>query len=328
MKNLRNLGLAITALFAIISCSSDDDATFTPITGTPTSTPKNIVETAQATSNLSLLVDAVIKADLVTALSASGNKTVFAPTNAAFTTFLANKGFADLDAVPVVTLKQILLNHVIDGSNLMASDLANTTGYAKTLADGPEMTKLSIYYDGNSGVELNGTSSVTTADVSATNGIIHIVNTVIDLPTIATFATTNPALSLLVDTMTYADTGTPTVPYITTVADATAGPFTVFAPTNAAFGNLLTELSVTALTDIPTATVDAVLLLHIVNIANVESTELTDGTVVTLGGNLTVDATAFTLTDPLNRVTNIVTSLVDIQATNGVVHVVDQVLRP
>ena len=329
MKNLKRFSIALFTVFAFTSCSSDDDATFIP-TFTPTATApaRNVVETAQATANLSILVDAVIRADLQVALSAPGNKTVFAPTNAAFSQFLMDKGFATLNDVPVATLKQILLNHVIDGSNLSSSDLSGTTGYAKTLADGPEMTKLSIYYDANSGVKLNGASDVTAADVMTTNGIVHIVDKVIDLPTIATFATSNPALSILVDALTYADTGTPTVPYISTVSNATAGPFTVFAPTNGAFGNLLTDLSVSALTDIAVGTVDSVLTYHIVNGSNVTSSELMSGTVTTLGGNLTLDASALTLTDPSTGVSNIVSSLVDVQGTNGVVHVIDRVLRP
>jgi uncharacterized surface protein with fasciclin (FAS1) repeats len=60
----------------------------------------------------------------------------------------------------------------------------------------------------------------------------------------------------------------------------------------------------------------------------VESTQLTSGTVSTLGGDITADATAFTLTDANDRVSNIVTTLVDIQGTNGVVHVIDKVILP
>jgi uncharacterized surface protein with fasciclin (FAS1) repeats len=53
-----------------------------------------------------------------------------------------------------------------------------------------------------------------------------------------------------------------------------------------------------------------------------------DGPVTTIGGDITLDATALTLTDPNGGVSNIVGSLVDIQGTNGVVHVIDRVIRP
>ncbi|GAA4303160.1 fasciclin domain-containing protein [Aestuariibaculum suncheonense] len=319
MKNLKTLKVLMLLLAVIVfsSCSDDDDDKMQK--------PLNIVEIAQATPELSLLVEAVVKADLVDALSAAGDKTVLAPTNTAFTAFLSAKGFASLDAVPTNVLTQILLNHVIGGSNIMSSDLIGNMGYTNTLADGPNNTKLSLYYNGTSGVMFNGSSSVTVPDIKASNGIIHVVNGVIDLPTIATFATSNAALSTLVDVLAYADTGMPTVPYIETVSNPNAGPFTVFAPTNDAFVSLLAELNVSALTDIATDTVDAVLLHHIVN-ANLQSSQLVSGTVTTLGGDITADASAFTLTDSNGRVSNIVTSLVDIQATNGVVHVIDKVI--
>jgi uncharacterized surface protein with fasciclin (FAS1) repeats len=330
MKKLKRFSMALFAMFAIASCSSDDDSTSsTPSGGGGSADPVlNIVETAQATPSLSLLVEAVIQADLVGALSASGDRTVFAPTNDAFTAFLLDKGFAQLADVPNDVLAQILLNHVIDGTNIMSSDLSGTTGYTKTLASGPEATNLSIYWDGNNGVELNGASTVTLADVMASNGIIHVVDAVIDLPTIATFATTNPALSTLVDALAYADTGMPTVPYIETVSDPEAGPLTVFAPVNDAFGDLLVDVGANELADVATTTVDDILTYHIVNNANVTSGELEDGTVTTIGGDITLDAAALTLTDPNGGVSNIVSTLVDIQGTNGVVHVIDRVIRP
>lgn len=315
---IKKLAFVFFASLVVTSCSDDDNNVAQPL---------NIVETAQSVPQLSILVDAVVQAGLVDALTAAGDKTVLAPTNDAFLAFLNDKGFNSLSDVPNDVLTQILLNHVIPDANIESSALIGNTGYANTLADGPGSTKLSIYYDGTSGVTFNGATSVALPDVETTNGIVHIIDEVIDLPTIATFATSNPALSLLVDALAYADTGTPTVPYIATVSDSDAGPFTVFAPTNDAFVSLLEELEVTALTDIATSTVDAVLLNHIVG-ANVQSSQLTTGAVTTLGGDITADATAFTLTDANGRVSNIVTSLVNIQSVNGVVHVIDKVILP
>lgn len=280
-----------------------------------------VVDHAVNNTNYSNLVAALGAADgdLVNVLSGTGPFTVLAPDDTAFATFLDGTALADVDTA---VLSQILLNHVIDGAITSTDLVALGEGYSNTNASGPNMNNLSIYFNTSNGVMFNGASTVETADIVGTNGIIHTVDTVIDLPTIATFATTNPALSNLVAALQYADTGMPTVPYINTVSDAEAGPFTVFAPTDNAFGNLLTELNVSALTDIPTSTVDAVLTYHIVN-GNIQSSMLTSGTVTTLGGNITADATNFTLTDANGRVSDIVTSLVDIQAVNGVVHVID-----
>ncbi|MEL0456783.1 fasciclin domain-containing protein [Flavobacteriaceae bacterium SZ-1-7] len=323
MKRLRAIQKLVIVLITtslVVSCSNDDDNT---VTG-PT---LNIVETAQSVNDLSILVDAVVQAGLVNALTASGDKTVLAPTNEAFTDFLAEKGFSSLAEVPNDVLTQILLNHVIAGANISSSALIGNTGYANTMASGPNGTNLSLFYDGTSGVMFNGTAKVAMPDVLTTNGVVHVIDKVIDLPTIGTFATTNPNLSVLVDVLAYADSGTPTVSYISTVSDAMAGPFTVFAPTNDAFVALLAELKVSALSEVETSTVDAVLLHHIVN-ANVQSNQLTSGEVGTLGGPITADATAFTLTDANGRMSNIVTTLVDIQGINGVVHVIDRVILP
>ncbi|ALJ04420.1 beta-Ig-H3/fasciclin [Pseudalgibacter alginicilyticus] len=322
MKNLNYLkktAILLIGLILIASCDSDDNNSPQAL---------NIVETAQSVPELSILVEAAIKANLVDALTSSGDKTILAPTNAAFSAFLANKGFSSLSEVPNDILNQILLNHVIDGTNITSSSLIGNTGYTNTLADGPNTSKLSIYFNGTSGVVFNGEATVTTPDIQTSNGIVHIIDKVIDLPSIATFATTNSDLSSLVSALAYADTGNdPSVEYINTVSDIESGPFTVFAPTNDAFSALLTELNVNALTDIPAATVDAVLLQHIVN-ANVQSSQLTSGSVTTLGGTITANATTFTLTDANGRMSNIVTTLVDIQAANGVVHVIDKVLLP
>ncbi|WP_179319427.1 fasciclin domain-containing protein [Winogradskyella helgolandensis] len=324
---LKNFTLLAVFLLTIgtTSCSDDDDNVTTPATTT-------VIDVALE-NNLTSLAAALQATDLVTTLQGEGPFTVFAPTNDAFAQLLNDTGL-DLDNLSTdeeALVRNILLNHVIIGSTVTSTDLVNAgSGYTNTAATGPNNANLSLYYTTSNGVMLNGSSTVTNADNTATNGIVHIVDDVIGLPTIATFATTNPALSNLVAALQLADSGTPTVPYIATVSDATAGPFTVFAPSNDAFADLLLELDPsgnTALGDLDAATVDAVLTYHIVS-GNVQSSGLPNGTVTTLGGDITADNSAFTLTDPNSRVSNIVTSLVDIQSINGVVHVIDKVLLP
>jgi len=283
----------------------------------------DVVTFATADSRFSTLATALTtltpSTDFVSVLRGAGPYTVFAPTDDAF------------DALPAIpsdenVLTQILLNHVIDGTAYSAGDLDGATGYENTMATTPGGENLSIYYDGIDGVAFNGISNVAIADVVASNGIIHAVDAVITLPTIATFADSNPALTLLVEALEYADTGMPTVPYMETVSDSAAGPYTVFAPTNDAFGNLLADLGQGGLTDIPTETVDTVLLLHIVG-GNIQSSELPNSDITTAGGGIiTADNTQFTLSNA-NGTSNIVLSLVDIQGINGVVHVIDRVIR-
>jgi len=163
----------ILALVVLMLSCSDDDVN--------TQQEFNIVETALASPNLSNLVAALQAADgnLVNVLSGEGPFTVLAPTNEAFATFLSDNGFASLSEVPTDVLSQILLNHVISG-NVTSTDLISAgSGYANTSATGPGNNNLSLYFNTTNGVRFNGVSSVTNADIMATNGTIHIVDAVI-----------------------------------------------------------------------------------------------------------------------------------------------------
>ena len=331
MKNLLKHYKLLSLLFVglmIISCSDDDNPSATY--------PSTIVDIAAANPDLSNLVAALQAADgdLVSVLS-QGEFTVLAPTNNAFETFLTANGFMSLSEVPTDLLSNILLNHVITGT-VTSTNLADAgSGYRTTNATNVDGDNLSLYFDTSSDVTFNGVSSVATADIVASNGVVHVVDAVIGLPTIATFATTNDALSTLVDALSHADTGSPTVQWIDTVYDPLAGPFTVFAPLNDAFldseSGILAELGLTGFGEnadqLNAATTDAVLSMHVVS-GNIQSSDLPNGTVSTLGGDITADNTDFTLTDSYGRVSNIITSAKNIQAVNGVVHAIDKVIRP
>ncbi len=310
-KLLFGLFLSLGAMLAFTACKDDDDD----------NDLKNIVEVAQGNSNLSTLVAAVQRADLVDALSGTDQLTVFAPTNAAFSTLLTSLGFSSLEDVPVDVLKNILLNHVVSGE---VRSSALTTGYVETLLPfGTTTSYLSNYVDLTSGVKIGG-ATVTTADVDASNGVVHIIDKVIVPPTVVNQALNNPNFSTLVAALTRSDLS---VDYVTVLSGT--GPFTVFAPTNAAFTALLAELGVAGLNDIPAATLDAVLQYHVVNGANVLSTQLTDEQVVTSleGTSFRIDLTGGAkIVDANDRVANII--ITDVQASNGVVHAIDKVILP
>jgi len=316
--------LLLTAAIIFSACSDDDDNT------TPTPDPLNIVETAQATEDLSSLVAALQAADgdLVNVLS-GGEFTVLAPTNAAFDNFLADNGFANLSEVPTDVLANILLNHVISGTVLSTTLTDAGAGYTTTNATNEDGDNLSLYFNTTTGVTFNGTSSVAQADVEATNGVVHIVDQVIGLPTIATFATADPTFETLVAALTRPDLEVPFVTILSTTDPTYGIPLTTFAPTNDAFGDLLVEIGADDLSQIDVNLLTTVLLTHVVAQANVRAEDLAqDLPVVTLSEEtLTVDLTnGPQLVDPNGRVANIIAN--NVQAINGVVHVIDKVVLP
>ena len=324
MKNVLKLPkLLFLLLFSIsiISCDNDDNDDQTE------QVVLTIVQIAAQEPDLSILVEALMAADgdLTTTLS-GGNFTVLAPTNEAFAGFLSANGFASLDEVPTDVLSNILLNHVITGS-VLSTDLASSgSGYATTNATNMDGDNLSLYFSTENGVEFNGQSSVVLADIPATNGIVHVVDAVIGLPTVVTFATSNPMFETLVAALTREDLTTDYVSVLSSVASPS--PFTVFAPTNEAFGSLLTEIGMDSLSEIPVDLLTSTLNTHVVASANVRSGDLTQGMAVsTLGDTLTVSLDAGPqLIDLNDRIANIIA--VDVQAYNGVVHVIDKVVLP
>ncbi|MFT4805294.1 MAG: transforming growth factor-beta-induced protein, partial [Psychroserpens sp.] len=178
------------------------------------------------------------------------------------------------------------------------------------------------------GVRFNGVSSVAIADVIGTNGIIHAVDAVIDIPSVVTFATADPNFSTLVTALTTLTPETDFVATLSTSNGTSPAPFTVFAPTNDAFA---------ALDAIPAEDVlTQVLLHHVLGNANVTSTNLVasngaaptmlNGQAITISLPGTEDNIA-DVTDGAGN-TDIGIIAVDVQAGNGVIHVLNKVMLP
>lgn len=318
MKKLnRILGIAFLTLFAL-SCNNDDNKN-----------DKTIAEIAQRSPNLSILVDALVKTGLVDTFNSSGSYTVFAPTNDEFQAFLTANGFASLDDVPVALLTEVLKNHVLAGT-FYSSDIS--TGYVSTLAKGSASDNpLSMFINVTdagviiNGGNTNGGATVTAYDIKASNGVIHVVDGVLGLPTVVNHAIANPNFTSLVGALTSA--GQPDFVGIL----SGVGPFTVFAPTNDAFTSLNTELAPGGIASVSAENLTKVLTYHVVSPANVLSSSLTEGQVVT---PILTPAQTFTvllsggarLKDANNRECNIIAT--DVQASNGVIHVLSKVLLP
>jgi uncharacterized surface protein with fasciclin (FAS1) repeats len=134
---------------------------------------KNIVQLAQSVSDLSTLVTALVAGNLTTALSGTGPFTVFAPTNEAFAKIPASELAHLLEPKNTKELDAVLEYHVIAGAAIHAKDLKSYQK-AKTL----EGSEVSIEKS-SKGVEVNHFAHVTTADVDATNGVVHIIDGVL-----------------------------------------------------------------------------------------------------------------------------------------------------
>ena len=253
--------------------------------------PGDIIEVATAAGKFTKLAAALTSANLVNDLKGAGPFTVFAPTDDAF---------AKLSAAPTGdALKNVLLYHVISGA-VSPADLKEG-GAAVTLAGSPVLFAL------KDGAKIND-AKITTTNVVAKNGVIHIIDSVIV-----------PPADDIVATATAAGTFTKLTGAVTSAGLVSAlqakGPLTVFAPTDDAFAKLSAVPSGDALKN--------VLLYHVVEGA-VGAGDLKAGMVPTLlkDKSLTVD-----LTSGVKINTSSVTKA-NILTKNGIIHVIDTVLVP
>jgi len=309
--------------FLLAACgSSSDDTSTTAVSATPAT--GNTIKMAQADPDLTLLVEAVTAADLEGTLAGPGPFTILAPTNAAFAALLTELGvtknalFADK---PLLT--SVLTYHVLNGAVPKASIPLGQpirplgAGFFKidAGAGAAGLPGSLTITDGR-----NRTAGITKTDVMADNGLIHVIDKVL-LPANRDVVQTAQSIddfSILVEAVIAAG-------LVETLRGP--GPFTVFAPTNAAFAALLAELGVTRealLAD--TTLLTQVLTYHVVPGLVLKADVPVNQPLATVeGGGFTVDAT-LAITDARGRVTRLVNT--DVLASNGVVHVIDRVLLP
>jgi uncharacterized surface protein with fasciclin (FAS1) repeats len=303
---------------------------------------KSIAEIAAKTPALSGLVAALGFAsnngDLVTLLSNTGTFTVFAPTNQAFDALAvellgAGKKAADLlvpankDLVRAVLQYHVLgtvvkksaipfgkpINPVLAGDDIFKIDKVKAKDQKY---DDDSDDKILIITDGR-----NRKSEIIATNIKANNGIVHVIDKVIlpaDKDIVQTAIASAPEFSILVEAVVAAG-----------LADAlkAPGPLTVFAPTNAAFADLLAELKITkAALLADTALLTKVLTYHVVPGLVLKADVPVGKPITTLEGDtFTVDG-KFKITDQAGRTSSIVAT--DVLAKNGVIHVIDKVILP
>ncbi len=131
----------------------------------------DIIDTAVAAGSFKTLAAALTAANLVETLKGTGPFTVFAPTDAAFAKLPAGTVESLLNDIPALTA--ILTYHVVAGT-VMAADVKTMDGQSATTVNGAPLA-----ISTQDGVKLNGTSTVLTTDIACTNGVIHVIDTVL-----------------------------------------------------------------------------------------------------------------------------------------------------
>ena len=312
--------LVLFSIGFIAGCSDDDDDNMNnPVIPAP----QNAYEVASSLDDYSILVAAVDKAGLAGALQdPNATLTIFAPDNDAFVALLGAIGATSLDDLSAEQLAPILLYHVIGTEiDAVAATAAATAGDRVTGLGGTIQLGLS----GNS-IQLDGSALVEVPNVEASNGIIHGISAVI-LPSITDVVVSDPSFSSLATALTVADSDM-SQPNLVGTLDNDGGTFTVFAPTNAACAGLVGALSassstgITGLADFASYQLIPVLKYHVVAGAAVMSTQVSDGPVGTLGGNVDAMVGGGVMLD------GAMVTTADILTSNGVIHVIDGVLIP
>ncbi len=324
--------IAAVALSLVAACGSDDHD----------SSSQTVLATAQSAPDLSSLVAAVQFAsnnnDLVDLLAAPGTLTVFAPTNAAFDALARTlTGSSTARAADILVpankalVRSVLQYHVLT-SRVSSSQIPfgkaitpSAGGFFKIDLVGGKP----VITDGR-----NGKSTITTTDINAGNGVVHLVDAVLlpaDKTVVQTAIAAAPEFTSLVAALQFASNGNDLVDTL-----SGAGPFTVFAPTNAAFDALARELSgdpaataAALLVPANKALLRSVLTYHVVAARVLKADIVANATVASLQGAGFAIATAGStpvITDARGRTASITGT--DVLNSNGVIHVIDRVILP
>ncbi|RPH67831.1 MAG: fasciclin domain-containing protein [Burkholderiales bacterium] len=311
---------AVSAVALLAACGSGDD---------DPAPPGTLAEVATS-SGFSALVAAADKAGLVPALNDNAaSLTVFAPTDAAFASLASTLGFpsaaAMVTALDGPTLAKILQYHVLPSKKVAADLVAGGATQPTLYAFEGAPTTLAL--NTSSGVRITDEvltdAMVTTADVAASNGVIHVIDKVLVPPgvlNIVQMAQLNPAFSILVEAVVTANLA---------ATLSGGGPLTVFAPTNDAFAAALTELGVTKDQLLADPGLAGVLTYHVVagDVRAADVVALTKpATVTTVQGDTFSVGTDLGIIDGRSRVATLLAT--DVVASNGVIHVIDKVILP
>jgi transforming growth factor-beta-induced protein len=297
MKKITSLFLTATMLIAVVVSSTSCAMTKKDIVGI-------------ASEDAKTLATAITAAGLVETLKGTGPFTVFAPTDAAFSAIQSDVDNL-LKPENKTQLAKLLTCHVV-GGKLTASDLKD--GQELTALDG---SKIVVYM--SNGKVMVGDANITVKDKMASNGVIHMIDKVLLPP--------KPMVKAK-DIVDIASESAKTLAAAVTAAGLVetfkgTGPFTVFAPTDAAFSAIQSDVD-NLLKPENKDKLSKILTYHVVS-GKAMSSDLKDGQMIT-----TVEGSQLKVTIKDGKVmingANVVSA--DIPASNGVIHVIDKVVMP
>jgi uncharacterized surface protein with fasciclin (FAS1) repeats len=307
-KNILAASIFVTLAYLGVSCKKSNSS----------SAPATIAAQVSAGSDFTSLYAAVTKAGLATTLSGAGPFTVFAPTDSAFNASGITPGV--INSLTSAELQTILLYHTLP-SKVLSSNVPAGPNAKVVTASGD-----SVFVTNNAnGVFVNGIK-VTHADIAASNGVIHTLGRVLLPPVgnIVGVASSDTLFSFLVAAVVRASSGSTNVAAVL----SGGGILTVFAPTNNAF-RAAGFPDIAAINAADPNTLTSILTYHVIA-GRIFSSDLTQGAQpqTVNGGKLTVSlSSGATVKGNSNTsASNIIGA--NIMATNGVVHVIDQVLLP
>ncbi|MFK7981119.1 MAG: fasciclin domain-containing protein [Saprospiraceae bacterium] len=328
MKLITRFCYSLTFLLIVLfftNCERTIFADASPAIDRP-STLEFIRETPGIKNDLSTLSSLLTEFGLDGQLSGNGPYTLFAPTNEAFDYLVAdNPDWNSLAAIPQATLKEILDYHFVSDKNIILRD--TFVGFVNTSKSTTFDAFASLLVKAEGGIRINGERNIALQDVRTTNGIIQIVDEVMLPPTAFELIKADPRLTTLTELLERENFSTNFMEVLNG-----EGPFTIFAPTDTAFMNYLLEQSLPSIAAIATADLEKILLNHLSVTDNLRTEDLDNigGTVETLN-NTQLKIVAIAGNNKLGIAgSNEPAAYIDVngQSTNGVVHLVNNLLLP
>lgn len=288
------------------------------------SVASTILGVIQSNDQLSTLREAVKRFDdLLSSLNDKGESyTMFAPTNDAFEALLDVLGYASIDEVPEKTLREILHYHITSESAFLAEDFTDAQSLNTLLTD----EAVTIYVNGGT-VTVNS-SSVISADVQVSNGVVHIIDAVLvpsfiqgEYKTVLGLAEEREELSLFVESVLK-------YPDLKAMLGGITANYTVFAPTNQGFETLLNITNQNELADFPDHILKKFLQYHIA-VETFSSSDFTVGqSIPTLLANEKISVNPDTKNGSEYLIDKSQITEADMEADNGILHIVTGFLFP